>query len=132
MLCVTDAEIPLTQSGWGSTSIGPAAHHQGTTSGEPELVFAPAYPRPGREQPQICFEVRLAPDGSRGVPVFTTRDRLVATLGAFQPWVQVPLRSVRAIAGLAGIDRVFLDPEVDAATPRWTSDDLDAPVEPGR
>ena len=95
--------------------------------GLPEIVVAPARQdvRPGHEG-DVIFEVREISDGGRALPVFTTVRRLVETLGPDQPWVALPLKSIQAIMGGAGVDRVVIDPQAQPGTWRWQESDLQA------
>jgi hypothetical protein len=92
--------------------------------GLPELVFVPAHPMTGRGKQEIGLEIRQSPDGNLLLPVFTTVDRLVVALGSHQPWVRLPLRSARAMAGLAGVRQVTIDPAAADDVVRWTSGDI--------
>ena len=90
--------------------------------GLPELVIVPAHPVPHRE---IEFETRE--DLGRGgpvLPVFSTVRRLVRTLGPDQPWVAMPLASVRELAGSAGVREVRLDPSAAPGAWRWDDEEL--------
>jgi len=91
-----------------------------------EIVFAPARPdvRPGHAA-DVAFEVRQMSDGTRGLPVFTTVQGLVATLGREQPWVALPLRNIRVIMGGAGVDRIVIDPGEEPGAWRWQASDLE-------
>jgi hypothetical protein len=91
-----------------------------------EIVFAPARPdiRAGHEA-DVVFEVRQMSDGARGLPVFTTVQRLTAALGPDQPWVALPLRNVEEIMGGAGVERVVLDPGAEPGAWRWQESDLE-------
>lgn len=91
-----------------------------------EIVFAPAHPdvRPGHEA-DVAFEVRQMSDGARGLPVFTTVQKLVAALGREQPWVALPLRNAQVIMGGAGVDRVVIDPGEEPGAWRWQASDLE-------
>jgi hypothetical protein len=91
----------------------------------PEFVFAPAHPVERQGRRDLAFEVRQAEDGSAVLPVFTTIDRLVATLGSHQPWVRLPLRAARALVGAAGVRHVVLDPVQADENSLWTQADLE-------
>jgi hypothetical protein len=108
----------VTAAGGGSAEAG---------AGLPGVVVAPARPdiRPGHEGDMV-LEVRRLAAGGRALPVFTSVSRLVAVLGAQQPWVAIPLRNAREIAGSAGVDRIALDPEAGPGTWRWQASDLGA------
>ncbi|MGF1427215.1 SAV_915 family protein [Kitasatospora sp. LaBMicrA B282] len=107
--------------------IGPAAVPTGPVPPPlPRLVYAPARPVQHEERTEVCYEVRLLPDGTRVLPVYSTRERLVAALGPAQPWAQAPLRAVRAVMGSVGVELVQLDPEVSEQAWRWTPEQLAA------
>jgi hypothetical protein len=95
--------------------------------GLPEIVIAPARQdvRPGHDG-DVIFEVREISDGGRALPVFTSVERLVQTLGPDQPWVALPLRNIQAIMGGAGVDRVLIDPLAQPGAWRWQPSDLQA------
>lgn len=88
------------------------------------LVFVPARPVTRDGVRQIMYEARDRADGVRAMPAFTTLDRLVEQLGPAQPWAQLPLASLRALLGEAGVTQVDIDPVVDAAAVRWDTDSL--------
>lgn len=85
----------------------------------PELVFVPARPRVSEGSREVTFEARTLADGTVALPVYSTVERLVAALGHYQPWACLPLRTVRAEMGKAGVPRVVLDAAVDASAWRW-------------
>lgn len=89
------------------------------------MVFVPAHPEvlDGREQPAV--EVRQRPDGRRELPVFSSLERLVQTLGQFQPWVALRLEKLQRAAYAAGVDRILIDPAASPDVWRWGSEDLD-------
>jgi type III secretion system (T3SS) SseB-like protein len=89
------------------------------------VVFVPAHPEvlDGREHP--AAEVRQRPDGRRELPVFSSLERLVQTLGQYQPWVALPLEKLQRAAYAAGVDRIPVDPAASPDAWRWDSEDLD-------
>jgi hypothetical protein len=90
--------------------------------GLPEIVVVPAHPVPHRE---IEFETREDPGGGAPVlPVFSTVRRLVQALGPDQPWVAMPLATVRELAASAGLREVRLDPSADPGAWRWDGGEL--------
>jgi len=89
------------------------------------VVFVPARVEvfDGRKQP--AAEVRQRPDGTRELPVFSSLGRLVQTLGRHQPWVALPLETVREMLGGGEVDRLALDPAGAPGTWRWTGEDFE-------
>ncbi|MFE9422848.1 SAV_915 family protein [Kitasatospora sp. NPDC006697] len=90
----------------------------------PALVYAPARPYQGEHGVDVLYEIRQLPGGDRVLPVFTTRERLVAALGPAQPWAQAPLRALRALMAQAGVERVELDPDITEQIWRWSPEGL--------
>jgi hypothetical protein len=90
----------------------------------PDVVVAPAHP--AHERTEIVFEVRPGADGTDVLPVFSTVRKLVAAFGPAQPWLALPLRSVRELAGAGGVRQVVLDPVVTPGAWRWQYSDLEA------
>lgn len=85
----------------------------------PELVFVPARPQVSRGSRDVAYETRTLADGTVALPVYSTVTKLVAALGHYQPWMCLPLRTVQADMGKAGVHRVVLDPAVDTSAWRW-------------
>ena len=89
---------------------------------EPDVpVFVPAHPR--NDHQDVGFELRTADGGGLVIICFTTKDRLVAELGEFQPWVCGDAGTVLAYARRANMP-LSVDPRVPPSAPRWTADDL--------
>jgi hypothetical protein len=84
----------------------------------PELVFVPARPQVsgGRD---VAYETRTLADGTVALPVYSAVTKLVAALGHYQPWMCLPLRTVRADMEKAGVHQVVVDAEVDTSAWRW-------------
>jgi hypothetical protein len=103
-----------------------AANESAANVGLPEVVLAPAHPdvRLGHDA-DVVFEVRRAPDGGRALPVFTTVERLVATLGPEQPWVALPLRNIQHLMSAAGVPTIVIDPGAEPGAWRWQMSDLE-------
>jgi hypothetical protein len=91
-----------------------------------ELVFVPARPRVTGTGNELTYEVRTLADGTLALPVFSTRAKLVAALGRYQPWACVSLRAVQADMARCGVPQVVLDPVVDLSAWRWREDGLRA------
>jgi hypothetical protein len=109
----------------------PAGRHrrpQDAAGGQPwppEYVIVPAHPLPPGEEGDLVFETRQ--DQASGVtvlPVFSTVPRLVQALGHAQPWVAMPLVSIREQAGSAGVREVRLDPSAAPGAWRWDKEEL--------
>jgi hypothetical protein len=92
----------------------------------PGVVYVPAHPVMSAGRPDIELEVRRLDDGSRALPAFTTRSKLVAALGPAQPWAALPLSEARGLAGDGGVPVVVIDPPVDAGAWRWTARDVES------
>ena len=90
----------------------------------PDIVIAPAHPAP-HEPAEIVFEVRPGAEGIDVLPVFSSVRQLVATFGPAQPWLALPLRTVRELAAAGGVREVVLDPVVPAGARRWQYSDLE-------
>lgn len=90
----------------------------------PDIVYVPAHPvvRAGRRDVEL--EVRRLADGRAALPVFTSLDRLVASLGEAQPWVTLPLRAARALMAAAGVGEVVVDAPIAPGAWQWHEDDL--------
>ena len=89
------------------------------------IVIAPAHPAIEHDERDIVFELRKSPGGAPVLPVFSSVPRLVEALGHAQPWVALPLCTVRELAGARGVHTVLLDPDVQPGAWRWDYDDLD-------
>lgn len=85
------------------------------------LLLVPAHPgEPGN----VRIEPRVDDGGAHVLVAFTSPARLVEALGSFQPWVAVPAERLPALAEVAGLRAVLVDPVVPPGTPGWTEDDL--------
>jgi hypothetical protein len=89
------------------------------------IVIAPAHPAIEHDERDIVFELRESSGGGPVLPVFSSVPRLVEALGHAQPWLALPLHTVRELAGARGVHTVLLDPEVQPGAWRWDYDDLD-------
>ena len=89
------------------------------------IVVAPAHPALEHDERDIVFELRESSGGAPVLPVFSSVPRLVEALGHAQPWVALPLSTVRELAGARGVHTVLLDPDVQPGAWRWDYDDLD-------
>jgi len=90
-----------------------------------DLVYVPAHPGNQSRPHDVVFEVRGLPDGRRMLPVFTSTERLVATLGPAQPWARLPLAKASELMGAAGVDLVAIDPPADEDAARWRPADIE-------
>lgn len=86
-----------------------------------DLVIAPAHPI-GRGMFEL--EARSTADGGSMLPIFSTVALLVEQLGAFQPWVALPITQVQRLATGAGVSSVLLDPELEPGLREWSEDDI--------
>src|ERR1700733_2624731 len=85
----------------------------------PELVFVPARPQVSGGGRDVAYETRTLADGTVALPVYSTVTKLVAALGQYQPWMCLPLRTVQADMGKAGVHQLVVDAEVDTSAWRW-------------
>jgi hypothetical protein len=73
---------------------------------------------------QVEFELRLLPDGTNALPVFTELDLLVEQLGEYQPWEKTAVLHLLVQVSAAGIP-VVVNPTVRADTDQWTAARID-------
>jgi len=85
----------------------------------PELVFVPARPQVSGDSRNVAYETRTLADGTVALPVYSTVTKLVAALGHYQPWMCLPLHTVRADMGRAGVHQIVVDAQVDSTAWRW-------------
>lgn len=88
------------------------------------VVFVPAHASVSEGAKKPAFEVRQRADGTRELPVFSSLERLVQTLGRYQPWVALALQELQRAAGACGVDRLTLDPAGSPDMWRWGREDL--------
>lgn len=88
-------------------------------------VFVPAHPGVDEGETTIRFELRQASEDEKVAPAFTSVEKLVEQLGEAQPWVSVTVERLRALTQAMGVEKIYLDPEVDPGTGRWTDEDLE-------
>lgn len=97
------------------------------------VVFVPAHPAAHasahRQAKDVAFETRPLPDGRRLGIAFTSVETLATTLGAYQPWVALPVENLREFLGTQGVRLVMFDPPVPDEGWRWTPARLDAVAE---
>lgn len=83
--------------------------------GDNSVVFVPARPFGG----EVVFEVRRG----RGEPplgiAFTSKPRLIATMGAYQPYVGVRVWYWRETLASNGVDLCMFDPPMSEDAWRW-------------
>lgn len=92
------------------------------------FVYVPTRPyrRAERGQTQhVRFELRQLDDGSPGLPIFTTEERLVAELGSHQPYIRIAVLELLVQIAEENV-RVVINPRLKQGAPRWTEDDLQA------
>lgn len=92
----------------------------------PEYVVVPAHPAPAGGPAGVVFETRETPGGQAVLPVFSSVEFLVGTLGHAQPWVAMPLATVRELAAAGGLREVALDPAAEPGAWLWKPEDLGA------
>lgn len=86
-----------------------------------ELVYVPARPWPVEGQRQIALETRQTASGKHVGLVFSSVERLVEALGDCQPWVLMPVRTLRSGLGRYGVAEYLVDPQVPRECWRWES-----------
>ncbi|MEV7372831.1 SAV_915 family protein [Streptomyces sp. NPDC090301] len=74
------------------------------------LLYVPV--RPGTHA--VAARVFRTPLGSRTAVGFTTVDRLIATLGAEQPWTRLSEPVLRSLAEPLGVELLTVDPTLTA------------------
>ncbi|MFD9246237.1 SAV_915 family protein [Streptomyces sp. NPDC059556] len=74
------------------------------------LLYVPV--RPGTHA--VAARVFRTPLGSRTAIGFTTVDRLIATLGAEQPWTRLSEPVLRSLAEPLGVELLTVDPTLTA------------------
>lgn len=88
-------------------------------------VFVPAHPGVDQGESTIRFELRQVNDEEMVAPAFTSLEKLVEQLGEAQPWVSVTIERLRALTQVMGVEKIYLDPEVEAGSGQWTTEDLE-------
>jgi hypothetical protein len=83
------------------------------------LVFVPARPLSEPGQQGFELEFRRFTDGERFGLAFSHPAALVEALGAYQPWICLPMRNVVAMLQLVGVRRLEIDPQLDDTVWRW-------------
>lgn len=88
-----------------------------------DLVYVPA--RPMGDTPGV--ELRsLVGSGERVGLAFTSTTTLVNTLGAYQPWIKLPMLTYAAWLRDQGISRVHVDPMYEDDVREWSAAELRA------
>jgi hypothetical protein len=73
------------------------------------LVIAPARPFGDRSDKRVVFETRRDVSGEAVGIAFTDVGRLAQAMGENQPWICLPLRSLKEFHQAAGIDRLVVN-----------------------
>lgn len=84
----------------------------------PGQVYVPAYPNNGGGRQDIAFELRGSAAGDVVAVAFSSLTKLVEAMGHYQPWAAVSLDKFRTLIGANGVQKVIVDPEVDASLRR--------------
>jgi hypothetical protein len=82
------------------------------------LLYVPAYPHTEGGRQDIAFELRTSAAGDVVAVAFTSKTKLVDSLGHFQPWVAVSPEKFRTFIGTIGVRVVIVDPQIDASLRR--------------
>jgi hypothetical protein len=96
----------------------PLIEHPMSGASLPGQVFVPAYPNTEGGRQDIAFEMRSSTTGDVVAIVFSSLDKLVASLGRYQPWVAVSLNKFRTLVGTLGVREVLVDPQIDSSLRR--------------
>jgi hypothetical protein len=81
-------------------------------------VYVPAYPHTEGGRQDIVFELRTSAAGDVVAIMYSSRTKLVESLGHYQPWVLASQSKFLAFMGTIGVREVILDPEVDSSLRR--------------
>ncbi|HEX3779017.1 MAG TPA: SAV_915 family protein [Pseudonocardiaceae bacterium] len=84
----------------------------------PTLLYVPAYPHTEGGRQDIVFELRTSAAGDVVAVAFTSKAKLVDSLGRFQPWVGVSQEKFQTFIGAIGVREVIVDPQIDASLRR--------------
>ncbi len=87
------------------------------------LVYVPAHPRVGGNVKDIGVELRGTRYGEVVGIAFSSVQRLVASLGEYQPWVAMDRDRFTAFVGAAGAPLVCVDPALEMVQ-RWSAADV--------
>ena len=80
------------------------------------ILYVAAHPNSAAGPSNVAFETGYVADGHDAVVAFTSRDKLVAQLGEFQPWMALSLyRLLKLLRGHA----IVVDPEIAPGSLRW-------------
>ncbi len=88
----------------------------------PPLLHVPireAYPAAVR----TIVELRVLPDGTRMLPVYTDRARLLASCGDGQPWMLIPSIRLDALHTVLGFDQIMVNVELPELERRTTTEE---------
>lgn len=88
------------------------------------LLFVPAHPRERDGQPQVGIELRLLRSGGMVCLAFTSVEKLVASLGRWQPWIGLPESELRAELVRMGVAELYVDSGMPADAWRWDARQL--------
>jgi hypothetical protein len=127
---------PASDIGATGPANAPGRHHEpeAGASAQPGMndapdavayVYVPIQPRkPGSDPDAVTFEIRSL-DGEPGLAVYTDRDRLIASLGEYQPHVRISvLRLLMRLAREAL--PIAVDPVLAPGAERWTEESIRA------
>lgn len=81
----------------------------------PPLLYLPCVQSVGRVEDATLSYLRR-PDGSVGLPAYTSLDRLHAALGDVQPWILARADRLSELRSVAPFDELLVDVGVDVAT----------------
>lgn len=127
---------PASDVGATGTANVPSRHHEAEAGAvaQPGMndapdavayVYVPIQPRKAESDPEtVTFEIRSL-DGEPGLAVYTDRDRLIASLGEYQPHVRIPV--LRLLVRLARETLpIAVDPVLAPGAEKWTQESIRA------
>jgi hypothetical protein len=90
-----------------------------------DVVFVPARPVRDLDEREPAIELRRLADTDERVGIaFSSVGALVRTLGAFQPWVSLPMFAYVTWLRTQGVYRVQVDPVYAVDVRQWSAEDV--------
>jgi hypothetical protein len=74
-----------------------------------KLIVAPARPSGDNEDKRVCFETRRDLSGETVGLAFTSVGQLVKAMGEDQPWICLPVRTLKDFYAAMGINRLMVN-----------------------
>jgi hypothetical protein len=117
---------PVAPGGVGTPDIDTASEREEPIEVDAvAFVYVPIRPkRTGDDPDTATFELRML-DGQPGLAVYTSRERLVAELGRYQPHVRIPV--LRLLVSLANETfPIVVNPALEPGAETWTEQSIRA------